>query len=1047
MKIKTFMLLVLTVSATAHSYCQQTRQTIRTITSGTIRYWEYLPSNYSPAGQKIPVVFFLHGMEERGDLVTDMNNILTANASPPRYVEQGKDFPFVLISPQLKTNYGAWPVGYIDQVIEHVKANYNIDTDQIYLTGLSLGGGGVWGYAQDPVLGQKLRGIAPVCGHQNNPAKACNIVNSGIRVWAFHGQLDNTVSVSKTINMVNAINACQPAPNPLAIKTIYPNVKHNAWDNAYRVDTVVHNPNLYQWMMQTFNGSPVANAGADQVLTLPQNTVTLTGSGTTPNGTISSYFWQQVSGGSCVLSGENTNTLQVSGLSAGTYIFSLQVTSSDGHVSAPDQVTVTVSSANNPPVANAGPDVNITLPQSGVTLNGSGTDSDGAIISYAWTKQSGGSYTIAGEGTQNPALGGLTAGTYIFRLTVTDDDGAVAFDDISVVVHAQSSSSSIIWNSYDIVMQSQQTQQGKLSSTDNSINATVEFYQSTENTKVTRGTLFPVFNPGDHPNSNSATTSYWANVTGNAFPYAGKSKVPRGNQHNDPSPTGVFDLEMHPPNSDKLTVAAFIVPAAGNYSISNVAVRRIYYTTSGTSTLRVFDNHAVEIFSITGNNSLNWISNTTTYDLGSLNTGERIYFGIDRDANYASDFTEIAWTITMTPPNTPPAANAGSDITIALPQTTVSLTGSATDTDGVIASYFWTQLSGNVATISDANMQSPLIGNLAEGTYTFKLTVTDDDGATAFDEVTVTVTSPPQVIWNSYDIVMQSQQTQQGKLNSTDNSIEASIEFYQSTENGKVTRGTLLPVFNPGDHPNGNGFATSYWANAIGNSFPYAGKTKVPRGNQHNDPAPAGAYDLQMHPPNSDKLIVTAFIAPATGNYSISNVAVRRLYYTTTGTSTLRVFDNHAVEIFSLTANNSLNWMQNTATYDLGNLSSGERIYFGIDRDANYASDFTALTWTITMTSTTGGRLKTFSDLKPQPEDENVIGTYPNPVKNTLYFDGLASEAEVRIYNAMGTLVQESKVDQQTKSIELEPGRFQYGFYIMKLETNGAIHYHKFLKE
>jgi hypothetical protein len=99
------------------------------------------------------------------------------------------------------------------------------------------------------------------------------------------------------------------------------------------------------------------------------------------------------------------------------------------------------------------------------------------------------------------------------------------------------------------------------------------------------------------------------------------------------------------------------------------------------------------------------------------------------------------------------------------------------------------------------------------------------------------------------------------------------------------------------------------------------------------------------------------------------------------------------------------------------------------------------------MTSATGGRLRTFADLKPQPEDENVISTYPNPVKNTIYFDGLSSEAEVRIYSAMGTTVQESKVDQQTKSVELEPGRFEYGFYIMKLQTNDGARYFKFLKE
>lgn len=93
------------------------------------------------------------------------------------------------------------------------------------------------------------------------------------------------------------------------------------------------------------------------------------------------------------------------------------------------------------------------------------------------------------------------------------------------------------------------------------------------------------------------------------------------------------------------------------------------------------------------------------------------------------------------PPNKAPTANAGSDQSID-EQTTVTLSGSGTDTDGTIASYAWKQLSGNVVTLSSSSVAKPTFtAPIAkqELTLEFELTVTDNDGATAKDTVTITV--------------------------------------------------------------------------------------------------------------------------------------------------------------------------------------------------------------------------------------------------------------------------------------------------------------------
>ena len=94
-----------------------------------------------------------------------------------------------------------------------------------------------------------------------------------------------------------------------------------------------------------------------------------------------------------------------------------------------------------------------------------------------------------------------------------------------------------------------------------------------------------------------------------------------------------------------------------------------------------------------------------------------------------------------TPANRSPSANAGPDQTVDA-GSTVTLEGSGSDTDGVIASHQWAQTAGPAVSLSNAGQASasfvaPEVDAVV--TLTFRLTVTDDDGATASDEVSVTV--------------------------------------------------------------------------------------------------------------------------------------------------------------------------------------------------------------------------------------------------------------------------------------------------------------------
>ena len=100
---------------------------------------------------------------------------------------------------------------------------------------------------------------------------------------------------------------------------------------------------------------------------------------------------------------------------------------------------------------------------------------------------------------------------------------------------------------------------------------------------------------------------------------------------------------------------------------------------------------------------------------------------------------------TTPPPNAPPVANAGTDKAITLPTNSVTLSAiGSTDTTGTISSYQWSKISGPTSySIQSANTVSTVVSNLVEGTYVFRVNVTDNGGLSDTDDVTVTVNPDP----------------------------------------------------------------------------------------------------------------------------------------------------------------------------------------------------------------------------------------------------------------------------------------------------------------
>ena len=188
------------------------------------------------------------------------------------------------------------------------------------------------------------------------------------------------------------------------------------------------------------NIPPVAHAGSDIIITLPVNNTTLSGSGTDADGTVVSYVWNKISGPAAFSIVNTTSAITgISGLVQGTYKFELKVTDNDGAIGKDTMQVIVNPAANIPPVSKAGDNKYITLPVNQTALEGKGTDIDGTVVSYLWTKISGpASFNIVNAASPVTDVTGLIQGTYEFELKVMDNNGAVGKDTMQVIVNKAS---------------------------------------------------------------------------------------------------------------------------------------------------------------------------------------------------------------------------------------------------------------------------------------------------------------------------------------------------------------------------------------------------------------------------------------------------------------------------------------------------------------------------------------------------------------------------------------------------------------------------------
>lgn len=196
----------------------------------SLEYLLYLPDHYdADTAKRWPLMLFLHGAGERGS-----NLDLVQIHGPPKRIEQGQSFDFVVAAPQCAADQ-SWQSDTLSALLDEVIGQLRIDEDRIYLSGLSMGGYGAWGLAgENP---GRFAALVPVCGGGTRQA-ARSIGQNRLPTWVFHGARDQVVPVDESERMVRMVEQFGGDVD----FTVYPDADHDSWSETFANDEV------YSWL-------------------------------------------------------------------------------------------------------------------------------------------------------------------------------------------------------------------------------------------------------------------------------------------------------------------------------------------------------------------------------------------------------------------------------------------------------------------------------------------------------------------------------------------------------------------------------------------------------------------------------------------------------------------------------------------------------------------------------------------------------------------------------------------------------------------------------
>ena len=201
------------------------------------RYWLHLPaaSEEQSSDDRWPLILYLHGRSCRGH---DLD--IVKRYGPPAFLDKKPEFPFIVISPQLPNH--SWPPDSLLALLDEAEKRYAIDPERIYLTGVSMGGGGSWHLAAEAP--NRFAAMIPLCGYWGTSI-APKLTK--LPIWAFHGEVDEITPLGPHQKLVEAVQLA----GGMAKLTVIPDGTHgNIIFPTYGRD------DIYDWLLSHRRGKP-----------------------------------------------------------------------------------------------------------------------------------------------------------------------------------------------------------------------------------------------------------------------------------------------------------------------------------------------------------------------------------------------------------------------------------------------------------------------------------------------------------------------------------------------------------------------------------------------------------------------------------------------------------------------------------------------------------------------------------------------------------------------------------------------------------------------
>lgn len=680
------------VSFLAEAQGPQTAIYVKINTVDTIPALIYLPNEYADSStKKYAILIFFHGTGEASstpNLAKIYNN--TNLAGGPAYFiahgqwptagftnpSDGKIYKFIVVSPQAKSYSVANT--QIPYLLTDLKNKYRIDTNRIYLTGLSAGGDGLENYCfhTNVTPNYKAAAIVPMSAATSNPSAspqwAQAIVADSVKAWAFGDAGNNPGDPFGTYEqtLIGQMNAIAPG---IGRFTTY-NGGHCCWDNFYNpnyketINGVSMNP--YEWMLQYTRSAGVAGgnqppsvsaSASSGTITLPTSSVTLTASASDVDGTISSYSWTKVFGGAYAFSTPSNSSTSVINLTAGAYQFRVTVTDNQG---------ATASAVVNVQVNPAGTSFVDTL---NVNIYGN-SDPYNASNWNDWNISS--SLSIAAlkyRGGSTSAIGAILSAQTSYADNTSGYTGFSMCPDKVGRYGSYSGSSRTLTLSgldnskvYDIVLYSSRS--GRTDSSAFTINGTryAVYHGNNKSTAVTFSSIYPT-------GGNIVVTI--ANGTGGAFNYLNGFSII------EKTPTGGATNQCP-------------IAAAGQDQTITLPTNNVTLNGTGSTDDHTIASYRWKKLNGTGGTIVDSTAASTDFTglaAGSYSVELKV---TDDSACVRRDTMQITVNAAS---NTPPIASAGGNKTIKLPATSITVDANASSDDGSIVGYMWETISGPTA--------------------------------------------------------------------------------------------------------------------------------------------------------------------------------------------------------------------------------------------------------------------------------------------------------------------------------------------------------------